>query len=75
MVPGGERARIVALFMAAMPLSAVVGAPISGALLGHATASRGLAGWQWMFLIEGFRLCCSASSVRFLTDRPADAAG
>jgi ACS family tartrate transporter-like MFS transporter len=49
--PVRARARAVAWFMTANPLAGVVGSPVSGALMGlHA---RGLAGWQWMFLMEG----------------------
>jgi MFS family permease len=48
--PAGARARAVAWFMAANPLAGVFGSPISGGLLGlHGK----LAGWQWLFLIEG----------------------
>lgn len=49
--PANARARAVAWFMTANPIAGVVGSPISGALLGLHGA--GLAGWQWMFLIEG----------------------
>jgi ACS family tartrate transporter-like MFS transporter len=49
--PPGARARAVAWFMTANPLAGVIGSPISGALLG--LHSSGLAGWQWLFLIEG----------------------
>lgn len=49
--PARSRARAVAWFMTANPLAGVVGSPISGALLNLHGA--GLAGWQWMFLIEG----------------------
>jgi MFS family permease len=48
--PSRDRARIIALFMIALPLSSVIGAPISTALLG--IQSGGLHGWQWMFLFE-----------------------
>jgi ACS family tartrate transporter-like MFS transporter len=48
--PAGARAFAVAWFMTANPLAGVVGSPISGYLLGH---QGRLAGWQWMFLIEG----------------------
>ena len=49
--PARARARAVAWFMTANPLAGLFGSPISGALLGIHSAS--LAGWQWMFLIEG----------------------
>ncbi len=52
MVPAGERgARFIALFLAGVPLANVIGAPISGWLLGLNTA--GLHGWQWMLILEG----------------------
>src|SRR6201989_2466663 len=49
--PAEYRARIVGYFMAAIPLSTVIGAPISGLLL-YLHGGLGLAGWQWLFLIE-----------------------
>ena len=49
--PEGARARAVAWFMTANPLAGLVGSPVSGALLGvHGGL---LAGWQWLFLMEG----------------------
>ena len=42
------RARLVALFMAAVPLANVVGAPLSSLILGL-NGAGGLAGWQWLF--------------------------
>jgi len=71
--PARARARTVARFMTAAPLSGVVGGPLSGALLGlHLTA--GLAGWQWMFLMEGLpAILLGALALRFLVDRPQDA--
>ena len=71
--PAEARARTVARFMTAAPLSGVVGGPISGALLGlHLRA--GLAGWQWMFLLEGIpAILLSGGVVVYLTDAPAQA--
>ena len=49
--PAVYRARIISAFMAAIPLSSVIGAPVSGLLLEmHGWA--GMAGWQWLFIIE-----------------------
>jgi ACS family tartrate transporter-like MFS transporter len=72
--PSEYRARIVGYFMAAIPLSTVIGAPISGLLL-YLHGGFGLAGWQWLFVIEAVPAIILAGVVFFyLTDRPADAA-
>src|ERR1700682_3509232 len=72
--PAEYRARIVGYFMAAIPLSTVIGAPISGVLL-YLHGGFGLAGWQWLFIIEAVPAIILAGVVFFyLTDRPADAA-
>ena len=71
--PAAERARAIARFMAAVPLSGVVGGPLSGALLslnGH----LGLAGWQWLFLLEGVPAVVLGFVVLvYLTERPEEA--
>jgi D-galactonate transporter len=72
--PAEYRGRIVGYFMAAIPLSTVIGAPISGVLL-YLHGGLGLAGWQWLFIIEAVPSIILAVVVFFyLTDRPADAA-
>jgi D-galactonate transporter len=50
--PSARRAGIIALFMTGIPIAGVVGGPLSGWILSHLTGVQGLAGWQWMFLIE-----------------------
>jgi ACS family tartrate transporter-like MFS transporter len=71
--PAEYRARIVGYFMAAIPLSTVIGAPISGVLL-YLHGGLGLAGWQWLFIIEAVPAIILAGVVFFyLTDRPSDA--
>lgn len=68
--PASVRARTVAIFMTAGPLSGVIGGPISGALLGL-NQKGGLAGWQWLFLIEGLPAIILGVVVLFtLVDRP-----
>lgn len=71
--PAVYRARIIGWFMAAIPLSSVIGAPVSGMILGmHGMA--GLAGWKWLFILEAAPAILLAFVVWFyLTDRPADA--
>jgi len=51
--PAQRRSRIVAIFMAAMPLAGIVGGPLSGWIMDTFHESGGLAGWRWMFLLEG----------------------
>jgi MFS transporter, ACS family, tartrate transporter len=71
--PSAYRARIVALFMFAIPISTVIGAPISGLIL-NLEGVYGLHGWQWMFLIEALPSLLMAFAVWFyLTDRPREA--
>ena len=50
--PSARRARIIALFMTGIPIAGVIGGPLSGWILKHMTGVQGLAGWQWLFLIE-----------------------
>jgi D-galactonate transporter len=71
--PAVYRARMIGLFMAAIPLSSVIGAPISGLLLGLEGAA-GLHGWQWLFILEALpAVILSGVVFTYLTDRPADA--
>jgi len=71
--PAAYRARIIGYFMAAIPISTVVGAPASGLLLGL-DGLLGLKGWQWLFIIEAVPAVILSVVVYFyLTDRPADA--
>jgi MFS transporter, ACS family, tartrate transporter len=68
--PEGQRARAIAAFMTAVPVSGVVGGPLSGALL-TLNGLFGLAGWQWLFLMEGVPAILLGVTVLFyLTDRP-----
>ena len=50
--PPAARGAVVAIFMTAGPVSGIIGGPLSGALLDWDRVG-GLAGWQWMFLLEG----------------------
>ena len=71
--PTRERARVVAMFVVGGVLAGVVGSPISGALL-HLHGFGGLAGWQWLFLLEGFPAVLMGLVVLLLLpNRPQDA--
>jgi MFS family permease len=41
------------LFMSAIPISGVLGSPLSGWMMQSFAGQSGLAGWQWMFLLQG----------------------
>jgi MFS transporter, ACS family, tartrate transporter len=71
--PAAVRARMIARFVIAIPLSAVIGGPLSGAFLGL-TGHLGLAGWQWLFLLEGLpAVALGIAVLLYLPDGPGDA--
>jgi MFS family permease len=51
--PSRQRAQAVALFMIAVPLASVLGAPVSGLILDH-VRWLGIGGWRWLLILEGF---------------------
>jgi MFS transporter, ACS family, tartrate transporter len=70
--PAQYRTRMIAWFMVAIPVSSVIGGPISGWLLGM-NGIAGIAGWQWLFIIEGLPVVLIGISLLWLlADRPED---
>lgn len=73
-VPAKERAITVSAFMAAVPVSALIGAPLSGYILDATHGLSGLAGWQWLFIIEAAPAVVLGIAALFvLKDKPEDA--
>lgn len=71
--PAAERARIVALFMASVPLATVIGGPVSGALL-ELHGWLGFAGWQWLFVIQGLpAVVLGVLALKLLVETPREA--
>ena len=71
--PPQYRARMLAWFLVGVPLSTVIGSPISGLLL-EMNGVVGLRGWQWLFIIEGLPAVLLGITVLYaLADRPATA--
>ena len=71
--PAGERARPMAWFMTAIPVSAAIGNPLSGSLLGL-DGRLGLTGWEWLFLLEGIpSVALGIAVLVLLPDRHEDA--
>jgi ACS family tartrate transporter-like MFS transporter len=72
--PTRERARAVATFMTAGVIAGLAGNPISGAILQFMDQRGGLAGWQWVFLLEGIpAVILGFITLSYLTDRPEKA--
>ncbi|MGH9139948.1 MAG: MFS transporter [Vicinamibacterales bacterium] len=71
--PARERARTIAAFMTATLVAGVIGGPISGAVLSLHGAG-GLAGWQWLFLLEGLpSIVLGVVVLGVLSERPEEA--
>ena len=67
-----DRAKAVAMFMAAIPVSRVLAAPVSAALI--KANWLGLSGWRWLLILEGApALLLGLASLIYLTDRPGEA--
>jgi MFS family permease len=67
-----ERARWIGWFMAAIPLSSVIGGPVSGWILDGTHLAFGLKGWQWLFILEGIpSIIVGIVVLIFLRDKPA----
>ena len=71
--PRRERARAIAGFMTAVVIAGVIGGPVSGALL-TLDGAGGLAGWQWLFVIEGLpAVVLGLIVLRALPEQPSEA--
>jgi len=71
--PRVQRAQAVSWFMAAIPLSVVIGGPVAGLLL-EMDGIQGLRGWQWLFLLEGApAVILGVVVLGYLTDKPEQA--
>jgi ACS family tartrate transporter-like MFS transporter len=71
--PERQRARAISRFMLGLPLASILGGPVGGALLDF-DGRLGLAGWQWLFLVEGLpAVAFGVVALLTLTERPSDA--
>lgn len=72
--PSARRARIMAFFMIAIPVSGISGGPLSGWILEKLAGACGLTGWQWLFLIEALPALVMGIAVMLLLDNGIRAA-
>jgi MFS transporter, ACS family, tartrate transporter len=67
-----DRAKATSSFMAAIPLSLVIGSPVAGWILGHNWFT--VQGWRWLFFLEGVpAILLGIAAFFFLTDWPSQA--
>jgi ACS family tartrate transporter-like MFS transporter len=67
-----DRGKAIGMFMTAIPVSNMVGAPLSGMLM-HLDWF-GLSGWRWLLILEGIpAFLCGIATLVYLPDRPKDA--
>ena len=72
--PAQRRARIVAIFMSGVAVAGVLGGPLSGWIMSACAGKAGLAGWQWLFLLEGLpAVVLGVATLAWLDDGIADA--
>ncbi|UUA04169.1 MULTISPECIES: MFS transporter [Streptomyces] len=81
--PSQRRARVIAMFMSAIPVAGIFGNPLSGWIMDRFQGVNGWQGWQWMFLLEAipalligvatlFYLDNSVRDAKWLTDEEKD---
>ena len=71
--PAEYRARILAWFLLAVPVSSIISGPVSGLLL-KMDGIAGIAGWQWLFLLEGLPAALVGVAIPWvIVDRPEQA--
>ncbi|MGA7780064.1 MAG: MFS transporter [Paraburkholderia sp.] len=72
--PSSRRSKVTALFMTGIPMSGVIGGPLSGWLMTTLAGAHGMAGWQWLFLLEGIpTIVLGIAAFFFLDDKVQDA--
>ncbi len=72
--PAAWRGRIIALFLAAIPMSNIIGGPLSGWILSTMGDVGGLRGWQWLFILETTpSILLGLAVLKFLDDHVDDA--
>jgi len=68
-----EQAQAIGLYLTAMPVAALIGAPISGLVLDH-IHWLGLSSWRWLLILEALpAIVCGLLTYVLLPNRPEDA--
>ncbi|MFH8658328.1 MFS transporter [Streptomyces afghaniensis] len=72
--PSHRRARVIALFMSAIPVAGIFGNPLSGWIMDRFQGVNGWEGWQWMFLLEAIPALLIGVATLFYLDNSVRAA-
>ncbi len=68
-----EQAQTIALFMAGLPITSILGAPLSGLILDHVHWLE-LSSWRWLLILEGLpAIACGVLTYLLLPSRPTEA--
>jgi D-galactonate transporter len=72
--PAWRRGQMLAIFFSSMPLTSILGGPISGWIMGSMGGRGGLASWQWLFLLEGVpSIVVGLLALVIVVDKPVEA--
>ena len=72
--PSHRRGRVTGLFLFGMPITGVLGGPLSGMIMSGMEGMGGMHGWQWLFLVEGLpTVLLGFLLYRLLPNQPAQA--
>ena len=72
-IPAKYRARVIAMFMVAIPAANFIGSPVSGAILSM-DGWLGMRGWHWLFILEGLpAILLGVAAFFMLSNRPDNA--
>ncbi|MGI4982741.1 MAG: MFS transporter [Janthinobacterium lividum] len=72
--PDARRSKVVALFMMGLPLSSLIGGPLSGWIMTRFNDLHGLQGWQWLFGLEALPSIALGIAVFFYLPNTLDSA-
>ncbi|WP_414441129.1 MFS transporter [Burkholderia sp. 22PA0106] len=72
--PSHRRAKVIAVFMSAIPVSGIFGNPLSGWIMGRFHSGSGFHGWQWMFMLEAVPAVLVGIATLFYLDNGIDRA-
>jgi len=68
-----EQAQAIALFLTGLPVTSILGAPVSGLILDH-VHWLGVSSWRWLLVLEGIpAVACGVLTYFLLPGRPAEA--